>query len=421
MYATARDITEQKAAETELRRSRAVFENLFVSLPGLYLVLTPDLKIVAVSDAYLKATMTQREKIIGRGLFEVFPDNPDDPKATGTSNLRASLNRVLQNAEPDTMAIQKYDLRRPDGIFEERFWSPVNSPVFGDGRRIEYIIHRVEDVTDFVRQQQQKSGGDENGLRVQMERMEAEIFRSSQEVQAANEKLHTANKELEAFSYSVSHDLRAPLRHVDGFVDLLRKQSAEKLDDRSRRYLDIIADSARRMGALIDDLLVFSRMSRADLRRSKVASESLVEEVRNALQGEIHGRVVWKMDKLPQVEADTAMIRQVWANLIGNAVKYSRTRDPAEIEIGCTDSGNGEFVFFVRDNGVGFDMQYVDKLFGVFQRLHRSDEFEGTGIGLANVRRIISRHGGRTWAEGKLDGGATFFFSLPKIPSETKG
>jgi signal transduction histidine kinase len=232
--------------------------------------------------------------------------------------------------------------------------------------------------------------------------------------------LEIANKELEAFSYSVSHDLRAPLRHVDGFVDLLRKQSAEKLDERGRRYLDVIAASARQMGTLIDDLLVFSRMSRGDLRRAKVASESLVHEVRDALQGEIRGRVVWKVDSLPQVEADAAMLRQVWANLIGNAIKYSRTRDPAEIEIGC-NTVNDEFVFFVRDNGVGFDMQYVDKLFGVFQRLHRADEFEGTGIGLANVRRIISRHGGRTWAESKLGAGATFFFSLPKTPTATKG
>jgi len=412
-----------ETANVELSRSRAVLESLFKSLPGLFLVLTPELKIVTASDAYLKATMTKRENLMGRDIFEVFPDNPDDPNATGSSNVRASLNRVLQSGEPDTLPIQKYDVRRPDGVFEERFWSPINSPVLGADHRIEYIIHRVEDVTDFVKQQQpqKNSIGDDNGLRVQMERMEAEIFRSSQEVQAANEKLQVANKELEAFSYSVSHDLRAPLRHVDGFVDLLRKQSAEKLDDRGRRYLDVIAASARQMGTLIDDLLVFSRMSRTDLRRTKVASESLVHEVRDALQGEINGRrIVWKMDSLPQVEADAPMLRQVWANLIGNAVKYSRTRDPAEIEIGC-NTVNDEFVFFVRDNGVGFDMQYVDKLFGVFQRLHRADEFEGTGIGLANVRRIVSRHGGRTWAESKVDGGATFFFSLPKISNEKKG
>ena len=271
-----------------------------------------------------------------------------------------------------------------------------------------------------------KFGDDELGLLTDaFNQMLAEIQKLNatleERVRERTAQLEAANKELEAFSYSVSHDLRAPLRHVDGFVDLLRKQSAEKLDDRGRRYLDTIAASAKQMGTLIDDLLVFSRMGRGDLRRAKVASESLVSEVRDALQGEVRGRIVWKVDSLPQVEADAAMLRQVWANLIGNAVKYSRTRDPAEIEIGCKDSGNGEFVFFVRDNGVGFDMQYVDKLFGVFQRLHRADEFEGTGIGLANVRRIVSRHGGRTWAESKLGAGATFFFSLPKTPTETKG
>jgi len=175
------------------------------------------------------------------------------------------------------------------------------------------------------------------------------------------------------------------------------------------------------MGALIDDLLVFSRMSRAELRRVKVASTALLDEARNTFQNDLNGRQVnWKIGELPEVEADAAMLRQVWMNLIGNAIKYSRTRSPAEIEVGCKDDGNGEHVFFVHDNGVGFDMQYVDKLFGVFQRLHRSDEFEGTGIGLANVRRIILRHGGRTWAEAKLNEGATFYFSLPKTNHQPK-
>lgn len=245
-----------------------------------------------------------------------------------------------------------------------------------------------------------------------------------QELKAANEQLRTANEELEAFSYSVSHDLRAPLRHIDGFVGLLRKQAAQKLNEQEGRYLNIIATAARQMSALIDDLLVFSRMSRIELRRNPAALNSLLDEAIKSAQGEAEGRqIVWKIGKLPEVEADAAMLRQVWMNLIGNAVKYTRTRNPAEIEVGCDSGPNGEWIFFVRDNGVGFDMQYAHKLFGVFQRLHRADEFEGTGIGLANVRRIVSRHGGSTWAEGEPDAGATFYFSLPKTKpnSQPKG
>jgi light-regulated signal transduction histidine kinase (bacteriophytochrome) len=174
------------------------------------------------------------------------------------------------------------------------------------------------------------------------------------------------------------------------------------------------------MGALIDDLLVFSRMSRAELRCSRVSTDSLVHEAVEGLQTEINGRHInWKIDALPEVDADPAMLQQVWVNLISNAVKYTRPRDPAKIEIGCADSGNGEYIFFVHDNGVGFDMQYAHKLFGVFQRLHRLEEFEGTGIGLANVSRIVHRHGGRVWAEAKPDAGATFYFSLPKTSTET--
>ncbi len=405
------DITDRKQNE----RMRLQFQTLFESAPGLYLVLKPDFTIVAVSDAYLEATMTRREAILGRGIFEVFPDNPDNPAADGVSNLRASLNAVLQNRAGDTMAIQKYDVRRTDGIFEERFWSPINSPILGIEGQVEFIIHRVEDVTEFVRQKPGAAQADQTDLAERLGRMEAEVFRSSQAVKAANEQLRTANQELEAFSYSVSHDLRAPLRHIDGFVDLLRKQAVDKLDERERRYLNIITSSAHEMGMLIDDLLIFSRMSRIELRRVRVASNSLLDDALNGVQNDVNGRQInWKIGPLPEVEADAAMLRQVWVNLISNAVKYTRTRGQAEIEVGCQNGSDDELIFSVRDNGVGFDMQYVHKLFGVFQRLHRSDEFEGTGIGLANVRRIITRHGGRTWAEGKPDAGATFYFSLPK-------
>ncbi|MGA9408334.1 MAG: ATP-binding protein, partial [Bacteroidota bacterium] len=222
-----------------------------------------------------------------------------------------------------------------------------------------------------------------------------------------------ANKELEAFSYPVSHDLRAPLRHIDGFADLLLKHAAWTLDEKGRGFLTRISDSAKQMGVLIDELLVFSRMGRTEMRAAKVNLDRMVKEAVDSLKEETLGRdMTWNIRVLPEVEADEAMLRLVFQNLLGNAVKYTRRCEKTEIEIGRAAKPD-EYEFFVRDNGAGFDMQYADKLFGVFQRLHRSDEFEGTGIGLANVRRIIQRHGGRTWAEGKVDEGATFYFSLP--------
>lgn len=831
------------------------FRVLFESAPGLYLVLTPDFTIVAASDAYLQATMTKREEILGRGIFDVFPDNPDDPAATGVRNLRASLERVLRNRAPDTMAVQKYDIRRPEsegGGFEERFWSPVNSPVFGPGREMAYIIHRVEDVTEFVRLKQR--GAEQTRLTEELEvraqQMESEIFLRAQEVQEANRKLHAANEELarlyektreleqlktqffanvshelrtplalimgpaekllaspeipavarrdlevvarnartllkhvndlldvarleagkmkpayvnadlarlarltaghfevlareknlayaveapetlraqvdpekiqrvllnllsnafkftpangrvrcslredtararavlevadsglgiradqreaaferfrqlqggttrrfggtglglaiardfvtlhggaisisdapeggalftvdlpvlapagtelhevaadtavvdetarqsveellrpvatsafsqgeagrpvvlvvednaemnrfiseslagecrvhsafdgreglsramelrpdliltdvmmpelsgdvlvrtlrqqrdldntpimlltakaddelrvnllrngaqdyltkpfsveelrarvgnliaarqadernrqlnqqllegneqlqrlaseltamnqelEAFSYSVSHDLRAPLRHMSGFLAMFREENEAALTESGRRCLDVISDAAKQMGRLIDDLLSFSRMARVELCRTPVNVDALVKEVLRGLEPDTRGRdIAWDIAPLPQVMADHSLLRQVWANLLSNAVKYTRQRPRAEIRVGCLDK-TGEWEFFVRDNGAGFDMRFAQKLFGVFQRLHHADEFEGTGIGLANVRRIIARHGGRTWAEGKVGAGAAFYFTLPKM------
>jgi PAS domain S-box-containing protein len=236
-----------------------------------------------------------------------------------------------------------------------------------------------------------------------------------QRVRDRTAQLETANQELEAFSYSISHDLRAPLRHIVGFANLLQKSAGSSLAEKSRHQLEQVADSANEMSQLIDDLLAFSRMGRAQMRHERLDLQHLVEETIQQLQTETKGRnIVWKQSRLPEVQADPAMLRQVLINLLANAVKYTRPRDPAEIEIGCASDANGETVIFIRDNGVGFDMAYAGKLFGVFQRLHRDDEFEGTGIGLANVRRIIARHQGRTWAEGAVDGGATFYFSLPK-------
>jgi PAS domain S-box-containing protein len=235
-----------------------------------------------------------------------------------------------------------------------------------------------------------------------------------QRVAERTAELQVANKELEAFSYSVSHDLRAPLRHIDGFLDLLRNRASESLDDKSRHYMDTISNAAKRMGVLIDDLLSFSRMGRNEMAAARVDMNMLLKEVIPELPPVDASRIInWHIDELPVVTGDRAMLRVVLVNLLSNALKFTKNCATTKIDIGCQSDPSGESVFFVRDNGAGFDMQYAAKLFGVFQRLHGSDEFEGTGIGLANVRRIINRHGGKTWAEGKVNGGATFYFSLP--------
>lgn len=237
-------------------------------------------------------------------------------------------------------------------------------------------------------------------------------------LQRQNVQLEEANKELESFSYSVSHDLRAPLRHVHGFVEMLMPEAQGKLSEKGQRYLKIIADASEEMGVLIDDLLSFSRMARTEMNETTVNLDMMVQDSVHKLASATKDRAInWKIAPLPAAVGDPSMLRQVFANLLGNAVKYTRRCDLAEIEIGCAGNEGDRLIFFVRDNGVGFDQQYAYKLFGAFQRLHRADEFEGTGIGLAIVRRIITRHDGRTWAEGKANQGATFYFTVKPAPN----
>jgi len=246
-------------------------------------------------------------------------------------------------------------------------------------------------------------------------RWEQEIQSLNQELAKRSTELEAINKELEAFAYSVSHDLRAPLRHIASYTELLRKKASSTLDEKCSHYIEMTLDSANRMGKLIDDLLAFSRIGRTETQKTLFSLTQLVREALTEVRDDAEGRnIAWKIGALPDFYGDRSMLRLVLVNLISNAIKFTRTRPQAEIEIGCADGNSDELVVLVRDNGVGFDMRYVNKLFGVFQRLHQADAFEGTGIGLATVQRIIHRHGGRVWAESVVDSGATFYFSVPK-------
>jgi len=240
-----------------------------------------------------------------------------------------------------------------------------------------------------------------------------ELNHSQEELQSLNAKLEAANTELESFSYSVSHDLRAPLRAIDGFSRMLEEDHAAGLGGEGKRLVRVIRDSTRKMGQLIDDLLGFSRLGRKPISTERIDTGRLVGEVLEEVQAAAERRAKVVVGPLPPAYADAALIRQVWINLLSNAVKFSGKRDDPRVEVSAYDDG-ADTVYSVKDNGAGFDMKYHDRLFGVFQRLHGDGEFSGTGVGLAIVRRVVTRHGGRVWAEGKVNGGATFYFALPK-------
>ena len=371
------DITERRQKEEALRVSE---ERIRLMVEGVkdyaILMLDPEGHVVSWNAGAERIKGYRADEIIGRHVSVFYPQEDVEAGKPG---------RVLSAAAAEGRFEDEGWRVRKDG---SRFWANV-------------VVTPIRDAAGALK-------GFSKVTRDLTERR-----RGEEELHFVNTRLEAANKELEAFSYSVSHDLRAPLRHINGFVEMLKDHQGERLDEKSRHYMKTIANSAKKMGNLIDDLLVFSRMAKSEMRIGGVNSDQLVEEVIRDLQPEVQNRkIVWKIGRLPAVQGDSSMLRQVWANLIGNAIKYTRTRDQAEIEVGSRREER-EQVFFVRDNGVGFDPEYAGKLFGVFQRLHRADEFEGTGIGLANVRRIVQRHGGRTWAEGRLDQGAVFYFSLP--------
>ncbi len=391
------------------------YRDLFETLPGLYLILAPDSKftIIAVSNAYAEATMTKREEILGKGLFEVFPDNPNDPVADGEINLRASLASVMRNCDSHSMPVQKYDIRRPDGSFEERYWNPLNKPVLDEEGKVMMIIHKVEDVTEFVRLQKDQAAKDllTEDLRTRIGQMEMEAYRHSVEINKVNARLTKTNQELESFTYSVSHDLRTPLRAIGGYARMLEEDYSRVFDDEGTRLLGNIQSNALRMGKLIDSLLTFSKLNKKELKKTNVSMQELFERIRLELLN-VAGNAEIQIGRIEDAPADQELISQVIMNLMSNAIKYSSKKEKPLVKVTC-NKDNGHVTYTVSDNGSGFDMQYADKLFGVFQRLHHQHEFEGTGVGLAIVKRIVDRHGGKVWAESKPGEGAAFSFTLP--------
>lgn len=394
------DITERKRAEAELRASHVALEFAHHRLRGIIegtqdriAALDLRFRFITFNSAYKEEFRREfaREIEIGTRLSDPLahvPEEREEQLALWARALRGEVFTVQRSRHAGTDAEQHFEIS----------FSPIRNEA-GE------LLGAAQHVRDITARQ----------------KAEAERARLLAELARRNGLLEAANHELEAFSYSVSHDLRAPLRHMDGFAGLLQRTANDKLDEKERRYLNLIMEAAKRMGRLIDDLLEFSRMGRAELRQEDVDMSRLVQTVLRDLEPDFASRrITWEFGPLPVVRGDAALLRQVWMNLLANAVKYTRPRAEARIEVGCDSSQPLEHAFFVRDNGVGFEMKYATHLFGVFQRLHRAEDFEGTGIGLANVRRIVARHGGRTWAEGTPNVGAVLWFSLPRAPIKTQ-
>lgn len=387
------DVTRRKRAEQAFTAERNLLRTLIDRLPEHIFVKDRQSRYLLANTALmgLQKVSTQ-EELVGRSDFDFYPKEVAE-------QYRASDEVVFSTGEP---LIEREEIAfDPSGA--RRWLSTTKVPLHDSDGNLVGLVGISHDVTG-------------------RKQTEDRIRSLNEDLTRRAAELESVNKELEAFSYSVSHDLRSPLRHIDGFAELLVKRSGPVLDQQSLRYANTIAQSAKELGQLIDDLLVFSRMGRSEMRYQPLSLNDVAHGAISSLNGELKDRnITWQIGTLPRVKGDSAMLRLVFVNLLSNAVKYTRTRDHAAIEVGVCNGHPGQVVVYVKDNGVGFDMRYVQKLFGVFQRLHSTREFEGTGIGLANVRRIIHRHGGETWADGVVDGGATFYFSLPESMETANG
>jgi PAS domain S-box-containing protein len=367
-----RDITERKDAEARLAQLEGRYRGLLEAAPDAMVVVNGDGEIVLLNFQAEKQFGYRRDELVGQKVKNIIPEG-------FAGRLIADGLRSAEDAQAQQIGtgIELTGRRKDGGEFPiEIMLSPV------EGAK---GIVAIRDITERKRH--------ENTL------------------QEKNMQLQAAVSELDAFSYSVSHDLRAPLRAIDGFSRILLDRYGQILSEEPREYLQLVRDSTVQMGHMVDDLLKFSRLGRQPLSKQAVPTATIIEKVLRDARQQAEGRSVSvSVGDMPPLWGDPPLLKQVFVNLIGNAFKYTRMRTEAVIDIGSREIG-GEQVFFVRDNGAGFDMKYANKLFGVFQRLHRSEDFEGTGVGLAIVQRIIQRHGGRVWAEAAIDRGATFYFT----------
>jgi PAS domain S-box-containing protein len=379
----------RRRTEDALRVSEKKYRELIDASPDAIFVFDEQNKCVLANASAATLRGCNEDELIGLSLADTY--------------LPAERDRIperFDKAQPqDVLRYERHFVRKNNEVV------PVEVSMATTGQ--DYYQTVIRDISERKKA--------EEALRRSHSELEAKVKERTAELRKTNDELQFANKELEAFAYSVSHDLRAPIRHIAGFTELLQKHADPVLDDKSRRHIRMVLDSANRMGSLVDDLLAFSRISRAETQKTTINLDQLVKGVVGEIVPDTEGRnIFWRIGKLPICDGDPSMFRLVFANLISNAVKFTRTREQAQIEISPLDHPD-EVVVFVKDNGVGFDMKYKDKLFGVFQRLHSQESFEGTGIGLATVQRIIHRHGGRVWAEGSVNGGATFYIALPKL------
>ena len=392
-YMIWRNFTARELTEMELVKQMIILKSVLANISAGV--------IVADSNGKFFIWNRTAEYIVGSGPKDITPQEwsvqyglflPDQVTFYPTDRLAMARAIRGESVDEDVMFLRNASM--PQGV-----WLSVDArPLIDENGRSHGGVVIFNDITE-------------------RRKTEEEIRKLNGELKLRAVDLEATNKELESFCHSISHDLRAPLRHIDGFMDMLQQHIDGHLDDKGRHYMAVIAEAAQNMSVMIDELLAFSRRGRMDMLKTKIDFNQLCRKVISGLELEIKNRKIdWQIDALPPVHGDSSMLHLVWANLIGNAVKYTGRREKARIEIGCKSGDPNEIIFFIRDNGVGFEMQYVNKLFGVFQRLHRTEEFHGTGIGLANVRRIIQRHGGRTWAEGEVEKGATFYFSMLQTP-----